>query len=160
MTCGGGDLLGRHHLLERHHLAAARPGIELPQRLRARSELLLGLHVDPIRAVVELEVVDVLRPEQDLHRARDLVERQSQRQRPLPIDRDLQLRIVGGERAEEAAARTPDWLPALATAWVALRQLPDVLSGLIQHLELEAAEPAQSRNRRRSESDDDGARAG
>ena len=102
MTCGAVVSFMRHDLLERHHLA--RPA---SARRAARSacglerKLLIGLDVDAIGAVVELEVVHVLRPEEDLQRARDLAERQPQRQRALPVDRHLQLRIVGGERAEE-----------------------------------------------------------
>ena len=102
MTCGAVVSLSVTTLLERHHLAGSRPRVELLERLRVRTELLVGLHVDAIRAVVEVEVVHVLRAEEDLQRVRDLAERHAERQRALPIDRDLKLRIVGGERAEQA----------------------------------------------------------
>ena len=95
-----------HDLLERHHVAGARPGVELSERLRIGPELLVGLHVDAVRAVVELEVVHVLRPEEDLQRARDLAERQPERERALAVDRDLQLRVVRGERAEQSPGRS------------------------------------------------------
>ena len=136
----------------------ARPRIELPQRLRVGSEPLLGLHVDAVCAVVELEVVHVLRAEQDLHRAGDFVERQAQRQRPLAVDRDLQLRIVRGERAEQP----PHDAGLVSGPGNGLRggRPGCVMScaGLIEHLELEPAEPAQARNRRWGEADDDRAR--
>ena len=40
--------------------------VELPQVVGLGAELLVGLHVDAIGAVVEVEVVDVLRAEEHL----------------------------------------------------------------------------------------------
>src|SRR5688572_32082886 len=97
-----------HDLLERHHVAAVRARVELPQGLRIRAELLFRLDVDAIRPVVELEIVHVLRAQQDLHGARDLVERQAERERTLPVDCDLQLRIVRRERAERSEEHTSE----------------------------------------------------
>ena len=48
--------------------ARSRPRVELLQRLRIRPISLIRLDVHAIGAVVELEVVDVLRAEKDLHR--------------------------------------------------------------------------------------------
>ena len=142
--------LGRDHLLERHHLAAPRARIQLAQRLRVRPELLLGLDVDAVGPVVELEVVHVLRAEQDLHRAGDLVERQpsaSARWRSIVTCScgSFAVNVLNRPRT------TPDWLPP--AQWPgSLRQVGDVLSGLIEDLELEPAEPAQAGNRRRARS--------
>ena len=48
----------------------------------------------------------------------------------------------------------PDWLPAPTMPYVAFGQRADVAAALIEHLELEAAEAAQSGNRRRRERED------
>ena len=150
-----GRFLHPHDLLERHHLAGARPRIELSKRLRVGPELLIGLHVDAVRAVVELEVVHVLRPEEDLQRARDLAERQPERERALTIDRDLQLRVVRGERAEQARPQLRRLVAGADNRLRRLREARDVAAALIEDLEFEAAEPAQPLDRRRREADDD-----
>ena len=120
--------------------------------------MLVRLHVDAIRAVVELEVVHVLRPEEHLQRAGDLAERQPERQRALAVDRDLQLRIVGRERAEQPGPKLGRLVAGADHRLSRLRQPVDVSAALIEHLELEPAESAQARDRRRRKADDDRAR--
>ena len=119
---------------ERYHLAVARACVELRQVLGARTELLVRLDVDAVGAVVELEIVHVGRAQERLHRGRDLAQRHAGAQRPLPIDADHELRIVRGERREDAAQQ---WRPGGGPhdAVGAARERADVGARLIEHLD-------------------------
>ncbi len=134
------------HARERHHLPAVGPGVVLAKRFRIGPVGLVGLHVDAVRAVVEVEVVHVGRAQVGLHRVGDLADRQTQASRLLAIDVNGQLRIVRGERAEEA--RDPLRLPRRAdNPERRARQVLDIrASALIKHLECEAAELAKALN--------------
>ena len=72
------------------------PRVVLLEVGRLGAELLIGLHVDAIGAVVEVEVVDVLRAEQHRQRVGHLADRQAQAARAVAIDLD-----------DEAAGRSP-----------------------------------------------------
>ena len=71
------------------------------------------------------------------------------------IDVDDQLRVVGAEAAEEPGDAAPTALPRPTSAAVAVGQSGDVAAGLVEHLELEAAEHRQPLNRRRRKRHDD-----
>ena len=121
-----------------------------------RAELSIGLHVDSIRPVVEVEVVHVRRPQQDLHRVRDLAERHPDRFGLLTIDVDNQLRIVGGELREESRQSRR----LIRLRGQLLRRGAEVLdrsAGLIEELVGDAAEEAQPVDRRRQERNHHGA---
>ena len=114
------DDLRRGRLAHRHDVARAAPSARRACarssarcRCGLRAELLIGLDVDAVRAVVEVEVVDVRRPQQDLHRVGDVAERMPRLLRLLAIDVDDELRIVGGELREQ---------PGQARRLVALRR--------------------------------------
>ena len=76
MTCGAVVSLQPHDGVERHHLAGLRRARRAAAGRRAGAEPLIGLHVDAIGAVVEVEVVDVLRAEEHLQRVGHLAQRQ------------------------------------------------------------------------------------
>ncbi len=69
---------------------------------RLHAEVLVGLHEDAIRPVIEIEVVDVLRAHKNTQGIRDLRKRDAHCLRLLTVDRDKFLRIVGGESGDEA----------------------------------------------------------
>ena len=69
-----------------------------------RAELLVGLHVHAIGAIVEIEIVDVGRAHVNLQRVVICWSGTLQAARFLAVDLDHELRIVGGERAEQTAA--------------------------------------------------------
>ncbi len=84
--------------------------IELADVARLAAEVLVGLHVHAISAVVEVEIVDIGRTHVDLQRVGDLLDRHLQAARLGAIDLHHELRIVGGEGAEQPAqvlARIP-----------------------------------------------------
>ena len=83
--------------------SAAETDVELADVARLPAERRRGLHVDPVRTVVEVEVVDVLRAEVDAERVVDLRERNRRALGLLAIDRQRQLRIVDAEGREQAA---------------------------------------------------------
>ena len=91
-----------HDVGERHHAAAVGRARSTAPGPRVGPERLVGLHVDAVGAVVEIEVVHVRRPQVDLHRAGDLADRQAEAARLVAVDVDGQLRIVRRERAEQA----------------------------------------------------------
>ena len=93
-------LLDTDQVIERDHCAGVGTNVELPQVTWLRAELLVGLHVDAIRAIVEIEVVDVLRSHIDLQGRGDLRERHVQALRLFAIDRNQILRIARTEVAE------------------------------------------------------------
>ena len=64
------------------------------------AELLVGLHVDAIGAVIEIEIVDVRRTHVNAERVGDLAERNVQALGLFAIDGDDKLRIVRGVGGE------------------------------------------------------------
>ena len=57
-----GCFLERDDVVQRHQTVGVRPHIILAKVARIHAEGLVGLHVDAVRAVVEVEVVHILRP--------------------------------------------------------------------------------------------------
>ena len=104
-------LTNRHDVAERHHRSARRPRVVALDVRRIRSEFRIRLHVDAVRTVVEVEVVDVGRSEQHLQRSRDAAQRETEAFRLLAIDVDDNLRIVRRELREQR--REPGRLVAL-----------------------------------------------
>jgi hypothetical protein len=95
-----GDL---HELAQRHHLSSRRADIEAREIAGRGAVLLVRLDVDAVGARAKDEVVDVRRAHVDLQRGEHLVERDAEGLGPLAIDLDDDLRIVRGERGEDAA---------------------------------------------------------
>ena len=150
------DALRRRRLLhgddvaERHHPPGAGADLILRDVRRVRAELLIRLHVDAIRTAVEVEVVDVGRSHQNLHRVGDVAERHAEALRLLAIDVDHQLRIVRGELREER--RQAGRLVALRDDLLRRRfEVLDRPAALIEQLVGEAAEHAEPLDRRRQE---------
>ncbi len=104
ITCGDVDSRDADDVVQRNHLVVAVGAhVELADVARAAAETLVSLHVNAIGAAVEVEVVDVGRTHVDLQRVGDLLDRHLQAARLRAIDLYHELRIVGGERAEQAA---------------------------------------------------------
>ena len=140
--------------IERHHLPVAGPGVVLAQRPGGVPEPCIGLRVDAVGAVVEIEVVDVLRAEQDGQGVRDLAHRQAKAARTVAIDRDEQLRIVGGKAAEQAGDHAR--LVALAHQLVGdRREVRDVAARSVEHFEGKPAERLQPLNGWRRDGNDE-----
>ena len=104
---GPGGLGERDEVVERNHLAGVGADVVLADVLRVAAELLVGLHVDAIGAVVEVEVVDVARAHEGAEGRSDLAEGDAHGLGLLAVDGDEKLRVVGGEggvHAGEAGA--------------------------------------------------------
>ena len=143
-----GRLAHGHDVAERHHRPAARAHVVALDVAGIRPELLIGLHVDAIRPVVEVEVVHVRRAEQNLHRVRDVAERHPEALRLLAIDRHDELRIVRRELREER--REARRLVPLADQLLRRgREVFDRAAALIEQLVREPAELAEAVDRRR-----------
>ncbi len=77
--------------------------VVLPQIARTAPELLVGLHIDAIGAVVEVEVIHIGRSHVSAQRSRNLRQGYAHRQRLLPVYGDGELRVVGGKSGVQAA---------------------------------------------------------
>ena len=128
-------------------------GVELAQVLGVRAVLLVGLHVDAVGAVVEVEVVHVGRAQEDLQRVGDLAQRQVEAARLVAVDVDHELRVVGAEAREEARPPARSGSPRPASAAAALGQARDVAARLVEQLVLEAAEDGEALDAGRRERD-------
>ena len=96
-----------HQVVERDHLPGVGTHIELAQIARGHARGLPGLHINPIRAIVVIEIVDISGAHVDAQRGTDLAERDTQRLCLDPIDGDQQLRIarrVAGVQADQLIA--------------------------------------------------------
>ena len=105
-----GRLRNAHHVVQRDHLVRIGAHIELLDVAGLAAEALVGLHVNAIGAIVEIEVVDVRRAHVHLQRVADLLDGHLQAAGLGAIDVHHELRIVGREGAEQAAeilARVP-----------------------------------------------------
>ena len=67
-----------------------------------RAELFIGLHINAIRTVIEIEIVDVGRTHEDAQCVGDLAEWNVQALGFFAINGDDVLRIAGGVGGEEA----------------------------------------------------------
>ena len=139
-----------HHVVERDHLLVVGAHVELANVARLAAEALVGLHVHAIGAIVEIEIVHVRRAQVDLQRVGDLLDGHLQAARLGAIDVHDELRIVGGEGAEQAA----EVLAPVSFAHQILRdvvELLDRVAALVLHLEGEAAKGADAGDGRRQE---------
>src|SRR5262249_44932579 len=137
-----------HHAAERQHLAVHGPGVIAGDVFGLRSELLIGLDVDAVRTVVEVEIIHVRRSEQHLHRFRHIAQRQPQALRPFTVDVHEQLWIVRGDRREypgDARRRIARGDELIGRTL----QVFDRPAALIEELVGEAAELTQTVDRRR-----------
>jgi hypothetical protein len=128
-------------------------GVVLTEVGRLCAELLIALHVDPVRAVVEVEVVHVLRAEQHRQRIRHLANGQAERSRLVAIDRDDELRIVRRERREQSGHASRLVTRARHLLGDA-RKLGDLAAAKVENLHLESAERGDALNRRRCDWND------
>ena len=120
------------------------------------AEGLVGLHEDAIGAVVEVEVIDVLRAHEDAEGAGDLRERNIHRLGLLAVDGDQHLRVigrVGGDQAGELPARIACAHNLVSDAG----HVGEGVGALIQKHELEAAIAADAGDRGRLEHGDQAA---
>ena len=100
-------LLQRDEIVERNHLAGVALDVELTQVAGVAAELLVGLDVDTVGPVVEIEVVDVSRTHVDAHGGRDLRQWHAHGLSLGTVDGDEELRVVGGElRVQTDQARS------------------------------------------------------
>ena len=98
-----GAFVDAHHVVERDHGAGVGANIEVANVARLAAEWLRRLHVNAIGTIVEIEIVDVGRAHVNLQRVGDLLHGHLQAERLGAVDVDHELRIVGGEGAEESA---------------------------------------------------------
>ena len=89
-------------VLQRNHRASIRAHIVLLHVFRLRAELLVGLDINAVRTIVEIEIVDVRRTHVDAESIRDLLQRDVQALGFLAINGDQKLRIACGVAAEQA----------------------------------------------------------
>ncbi len=137
-----------HEVAERHHASVRRPHIVAGDVVRLRAKLLVRLHVDAVRTVVEVEIVDVGRTEQHLHRVGDVAQRHAEALGLRAVDVNQQLRIVGGELREQT--REPRRLVRLTDQLIGGRfEILDRPAALIEQFVGEAAERAETVDRRR-----------
>jgi len=99
---GSGRVDQRDKTIERNHLAAAGTHIERSQVLCISPEVLIGLQVHLVGAVVKDKVVHIRRAHVHLQRIADLRHRHVQHLGFLAIDADLNQGVVGCERSEQS----------------------------------------------------------
>ena len=92
-----GALRDGDEVVERHHLPGIGAHVVAVQVAGRHAERLIGLHKYAIGAVIEVEVVDVLRAHENAERGGDLREGNAHRLGLLAIDGDQHLRIVRRE---------------------------------------------------------------
>ena len=127
--------------------------IELLHVLRLGTELLIRLHIDTIRTVIEIEVIYIGRPHVDAERVGDLRQRHVQALRFLTVNGYQVLRIVGGERrikSHQILARCG--LPDNVVRRV--RQFLEGVRSLVLYHELKAAELSKAANGGRQRRED------
>src|ERR1700693_2164553 len=110
-----------------------------------RAKLFVGLYIDPIRTVVEIEIVDVGRTHVDAEGVGDLAERDVQALGFFTIDGYDVLRIVRGVGAEKCGEIF--LLAPASPADQVVSGFVDILKGmraLIQELELKSAKRAET----------------
>src|SRR5208283_63847 len=115
----------------------------------------VGLHINPIRTVIEIEIVDVGGAHVDAEGVGDLAERDVQAFGFFAIDGDDKLRIAGGVGGEESGEVVAPETSASEVVGNFVEILKSVIA-LIQEFELESAELAETLHGGRFERDDDG----
>ena len=142
--------------LERDHGSGIGTDVVLADILRVGAELFVGLHVDAIGAVVEIEIVDVGRTHVDAEGVGDLAERNVEALGLFAVDGDDVLRIVCGVGSEEAGDIFLRTLAGGANEVVGhLVEILEGMSSLIEEFVLEAAELAEALDGGRFEGNDD-----
>ena len=81
-------LLDTHEVVERNHLPGVGPQVILPNVFWLRAELTVGLQVDTVRTVIEIEIVHINRAHVDLQSVSDLAEGHLQTLRFFAVDAD------------------------------------------------------------------------
>ena len=155
---GRGALGDGGEIFQRDHGSGIGADIVLADILWIGAELFVGLHVDAIGTVIEIEIVDVGRTHVDAERVGDLAERDVKALGLFAIDGDEVLRIVCGVGGEEAG---DIFFRALAGgANQVVGRLVEILEGmrsLIEEFVLETAELAETLDGGRLEGNGDGA---
>jgi hypothetical protein len=140
------DLRDCGQVLERNHRACIRAHIVLLQIFGLRTKLLVGLDVDAVRTIVEIEIVNLRRTHVYAESVRDLLQRYVQALGLLAIDGDQELRIacrVTAEQARQIFARV-----ALANHLLRdIGQFFQAVRTLILHFKLEASNSRCKRSR-------------
>src|SRR5581483_3864660 len=88
--------------IQGHHLAALRAYIEFPQIVGARAELRVGLNVNPIRTIVEVEIVHILGSHENLQCRGDLREGYPKALGFFAVDLNHKLRVAGTEAGKQS----------------------------------------------------------
>ena len=104
------SLLHGHEVVERNHLSGVGSQIILADVFWLRAEFTVGLHVDTVRAVIEIEIVHIDRAHVDLQSVSDLAEGHLQTFRFFAVDAHQILRIVcreAGEKTHDILAGIP-----------------------------------------------------
>ena len=96
MTWGAAVWVDGDEVRQRNHGAGIGADIILADILRMGAELFVGLHIDTIGTVIEIEIVDVGRTHVDAEGVGDLAERDVQALGFFAVDGDDILRIVCG----------------------------------------------------------------
>ena len=89
-----------YQILQRDHGAAIGAHIEAANVAGLRAIALVGLHVYAVRAVVEIEVVDVTGAHVNFQRVSDLVQRNIKALGFFAVNAHHKLRVIGGKAAE------------------------------------------------------------
>ena len=95
-------LLQRYKVVQRNHLSRVGLHVVAVDILRPVAELSFGLHVHSVRAIVKVKIVHVNRSHVHLQSVRDLIQRNVQALRLLPVDLHQILRIVRCECREQS----------------------------------------------------------
>ena len=141
---GDGD-----HVVERHHGRRVGAHVELANVARLAAELLVGLHVNAVGAVVEVEVVHVGRAHVDLQAS---VICWSGTCRLRAFSRSMFTTNCGSFAVKELNRPRRSWrsLPSRPASGSRCRA-PAGVATLVLHLERESAEAADAGDRRRQE---------
>ena len=124
--------------------------VELLDVLRLGAELLVGLHVNPVGTVVEVEIVHIRGTHVDAQSIGDLLQGHVQALRFFAIDGHHELGIVSGVGAEEAGQVFAG--AALADQVLGhVRQFFQSVAALVLQFVGKAAEVSQALHRRRQE---------
>src|SRR6266849_5760590 len=98
-----GGLGDSDQILQRNHCATIGAYIVLLDVLGLGAELFVGLHVNAVGAVVEIEIVHVGRAHVYAQRICDLLQRNVQALGLFPVNRDQELGVARGIAAEQAS---------------------------------------------------------
>ncbi len=146
-----------HDVVQRNHLAGVGLKVVRANVLRARTELLIRLHVHAVRPVVEIEIVHVHRTHEHLKSIGNLAQRHLQALGLFAVDPHQILRVVGGEAGEKSR----DLSALIALAHQLVGRIRNGLQGVAsQVLQLirEPSESAQTLHRGRVKRHDESAR--